>query len=210
METPAYVASMRLDGGHPALNFVNTLGGLHDREPRPGDEHLRRYADVIAFGLRIGLLPEHSAERLLRLARRRPREAKHVYRNAVELRSLVDAVFRPLAEGGSPSARVLLRLRDAEREALARASLEPAGHTYRWSWSKERGLEAPLWPLAHAAAELLTGGPLERLKLCAHCRWLFLDASRNRSRRWCSMEDCGTATKKRRYIERRRASRVSG
>jgi predicted RNA-binding Zn ribbon-like protein len=52
--------------------------------------------------------------------------------------------------------------------------------------------------------ELLTAGPLDRLKLCGGCRWLFLDRSKNRSRRWCSMEHCGTAAKMRRYTGRRR------
>jgi CGNR zinc finger len=66
----------------------------------------------------------------------------------------------------------------------------------------------PLWPLAHAAVELLTEGPLDLLKVCSGCRWLFLDQSKNRSRRWCSMEVCGTSAKKRRYVERRRRARA--
>jgi predicted RNA-binding Zn ribbon-like protein len=56
--------------------------------------------------------------------------------------------------------------------------------------------------------ELLAEGPLDRMKRCAGCRWLFLDASKNRSRHWCSMEVCGTNAKKRRYVERRRAART--
>ncbi|HWT23248.1 MAG TPA: CGNR zinc finger domain-containing protein, partial [Solirubrobacteraceae bacterium] len=63
-------------------------------------------------------------------------------------------------------------------------------------------LRSPLWPVAVAAVDLLRDPErLARLKQCGHCRWLFLDASRNRSRRWCSMEHCGTAAK----IDARRA-----
>src|SRR5215217_60996 len=61
-------------------------------------------------------------------------------------------------------------------------------------------LRFSFWPVAHAATELLTSDGLDRLKLCVGCYWLFLDASRNRSRRWCAMEVCGTHEKARRYV----------
>jgi predicted RNA-binding Zn ribbon-like protein len=54
---------------------------------------------------------------------------------------------------------------------------------------------------------LLGEGPLDRMKRCAGCRWLFLDQIKKLSRHWCSMEECGTNAKKRRYVERRRAAR---
>ena len=80
----------------------------------------------------------------------------------------------------------------------------------RWTWPPPRDLADPLRPIAHAAVELLTSGPLEHLKVCGNCRWLFLDQSRNHSRRWCSMEECGKQMKQRRFVERRRAIRVGG
>jgi predicted RNA-binding Zn ribbon-like protein len=40
------------------------------------------------------------------------------------------------------------------------------------------------------------------------CGWVFLDHSRNGSRRWCRMADCGTTAKARRLTERRRAART--
>ena len=56
----------------------------------------------------------------------------------------------------------------------------------------------------HAAVELLTDGPLDRIKTCGNCRWLFIDQSRNHSRRWCSMDECGIQMKHARFVERRR------
>jgi predicted RNA-binding Zn ribbon-like protein len=64
-----------------------------------------------------------------------------------------------------------------------------------------------LWPLAVAAVDLLRTGPLGRLKVCAECRWLFLDRSRNGSRLWCSMNECGGRSKMRRYRARRATRR---
>ncbi|MGH2700601.1 MAG: CGNR zinc finger domain-containing protein, partial [Actinomycetota bacterium] len=65
-----------------------------------------------------------------------------------------------------------------------------------------------LWPVVQAAIELLTSDALQRVKRCGRCSWLFLDATKNRSRRWCSMEGCGTNEKSQRFVERRRAGRL--
>jgi len=69
-------------------------------------------------------------------------------------------------------------------------------------------LERPLWEIAHSAADLLTSGDQERVKECASttCEWVFLDKSRNRSRRWCDMSDCGNRAKARRFQARKRAA----
>ncbi|MFF3265350.1 CGNR zinc finger domain-containing protein [Streptomyces sp. NPDC002932] len=60
--------------------------------------------------------------------------------------------------------------------------------------------------LAVAWAELVLTGQIHRLKRCAEhtCRGAFWDASKNHSRRWCSMRLCGNRTKSRRYVARRR------
>ena len=81
-----------------------------------------------------------------------------------------------------------------------------------WTWPPPRETADPLRPIVHAAVELLTHGPLERVKSCGNCRWLFLDQSRNHSRRWCRMDECGIQMKNARFVEqrRRRAARALG
>lgn len=58
---------------------------------------------------------------------------------------------------------------------------------------------------AQSAIDELTGSRLDRLKSCPGCRWLFFDTSRNRSRRWCSMQTCGGRDKALRHYHRTRA-----
>lgn len=76
-------------------------------------------------------------------------------------------------------------------------------------WQETAG---PLDKLRHAiardAADLLTSGEFKRLKRCPgdHCGWLFYDTSKNASRRWCVMEDCGTRDKVRRFRARQKAA----
>lgn len=109
-------------------------------------------------------------------------------------RATIDAVLRPLATGASPAPPDLRALAALERAALGRATLSPGGWTFA----------DPLSAVVHAAAELVVRGPVDRLKRCGNCPWLFLDHSRNGSRRWCSMEGCGTQVKIRRLTARRR------
>jgi predicted RNA-binding Zn ribbon-like protein len=200
METPNDVTRMRLVGGSVALDFVNTRSG-----PPGGpadDDALTAYPDLIAWSRHVGLSTEAEAVALRRLAGDGPGAAAHAFADAVRIRDDLDEIFRAIATGARPSRRALASLREAEVDALANAELDGTG-PMRWSWRRDRSLAKPVRLVAHAAVDLLTAGPLERLKQCGGCRFIFLDESKNRSRRWCSMEDCGTNEKVRRYVARR-------
>jgi predicted RNA-binding Zn ribbon-like protein len=58
-----------------------------------------------------------------------------------------------------------------------------------------------------ALERLQSHGAWLRLKACTDdgCQWAFFDATRNRSRTWCSMEECGNRQKTRRYRARKRS-----
>ena len=90
---------------------------------------------------------------------------------------------------------------------MAHAELAPDESMYQLTWPETSQLDAMLRPIGLAALELLTSPQLSRIKKCAGCPWLFLDQSKNSSRRWCAMNDCGTHEKIRRYVSRRAAAR---
>jgi len=201
METPKYIKKLRIVGGDVALDFVNTEDG------DPPVECLRGYGDLVAWSVLVGLLSAEEGERLTGEADLRPGDAEAAYRDALTLRGALYDVFRAVAEDEAPTSWDLEILREYEREALARGKLVQGDRSFRWEWKDPRDLSRMLWPVTHAAAGLLTSGNLDRLKLCAGCYWVFLDASRNRSRRWCTMEVCGTDEKKRRYVAKRASRR---
>jgi predicted RNA-binding Zn ribbon-like protein len=201
METPEYIERLRIIGGDVALDFVNTEDG------DPPLECLRGYGDLVAWGVLVGLLSVEEGELLMGEADLRPGDAEAAYRDALTLRGALYRVFRAVAEDEAPASRDLEILREHEREALSRGKLVQEDRGFRWEWRDERDLARILWPVAHAAAGLLTSGTLDRLKLCAGCYWVFLDTSRNHSRRWCTMEVCGTDEKKRRYVAKRASRR---
>jgi predicted RNA-binding Zn ribbon-like protein len=115
-------------------------------------------------------------------------------------------VFLAVASREQPAAAALAELAAFGAEAVGRARLAPAGSGFALVWEADDP-DRILWPLASSAVDLLRGGPLDRIKRCHQCRWLFLDTSRNRSRRWCSMDECGVRIKMRRYRERSTAGR---
>jgi predicted RNA-binding Zn ribbon-like protein len=206
METPSTTTRMRLVGGNLALDFVNTRTGPPTGAP-DGDA-LTGYAELVAWGVYAGALDEIEAAHGTRLARKDPVAAETAFARSLRLRDDLDAIFRALAKGRRPSTAALSRLRDDEADALAHARLERRT-AFDWTWQEDRTAPRVLRPVAHAATQLLIGGELDRIKVCAGCRFIFADETKNRGRRWCSMQDCGTAEKVRRYVEARRL-RASG
>lgn len=217
METPptrpATPRELPILGGHLALDFANTVD---DPLGPARHDHAATYPDLLQWATRVNLVGEQQAARLLRAAARAPRTEAAALRRAHQLRRAVNELFGGVADDRPDVPDQWPRLRPFVTAAIAAASLatadgvEPAGRArgrQAWVWPQEDELHVMLYPIAMAAAELLVGPDLSRLKRCARCPWLFLDRSKNHSRRWCDMDDCGKAQKIERYVARRAARR---
>ena len=199
------VDELPIVGGNLALDFANTHSGPPGGDPDV--ESLAGYEDLVAWALRVGEVGPPDADDLVRHARRHPRDADAAFERAAALRDRIFTTFASIADGAPPPADALARLRDDEAEALGQASLSAAPGGFAWTWSRPGDFDGLRWPIVHAAATLLTEGPLERVKACGGCRYLFLDETKNGSRRWCSMAECGAREKMRRFVARRSAAR---
>jgi predicted RNA-binding Zn ribbon-like protein len=192
---PPTAANMRLDGGHPALDLVNTVYGQPDG-PVEADV-LATPQDLVIFAGRVGMADQTTPA------------SRGALQSALRLREALDAVLRAQLAGDDPALEPRAVVEAAARAALATAQLVPHGQALAWTWPASDP-RTPVHRLAHAATQLLTSeADLAVLHCCAGCRWLFLDHSRGAGRRWCSMADCGTEAKKRRYIQRRRERRAA-
>jgi predicted RNA-binding Zn ribbon-like protein len=202
-------ATMKLVGGDPCLDFVNTVGGRRPPRDEVRADKLAAYADLVTFAVRAGLVGEPAARRLLGTAEARPREAAAVLVRARAFREALYRTLQRLRAGRPPAAPDLGRLNAEIAAARRQEDLVAGREGLRWEWRQgaER-LDAPLWPVARAAAALLVSPERSRLRRCGgpDCGWLFLDRSRNRTRQWCTMEDCGNLEKVRRF-RRRHAGR---
>ncbi|HSE28824.1 MAG TPA: ABATE domain-containing protein [Gemmatimonadales bacterium] len=192
--------------GRLCLDFTNTASRLGTDEPI---ERLLSYDDLVAWALESQLIGRTEAKRLREEAARRPAEADRVLREARRLRGAIWRIFRALSRRERAEPADLETLNRILADGMASRRLHESERGFCWIWEEQPdGLDWPLWPVAYSAAELTTTDELERVKMCegGACGWLFVDASRNRSRRWCSMEDCGNVIKARRHYARRKQS----
>ena len=208
METQTRHAATRplpIVAGNLALDFANTVddpGGLAHFD------HIHDIAGLLGWTRDRGVLPIGDHAVLLALAQHSPDRARAVLRAARRFREAIQSVFGAVASECAVPEAAWRGIRLPAAAAVAHARLEFDADRGQLVWEFTT-LEAVTWPIAYAAHDLLTGKLLSRVKQCAGCPWLYLDQSKNSSRRWCSMDDCGRHEKILRYVERRAARRKS-
>lgn len=188
-----------LVGGDPALDFINTI---HDWTAAAPRDYLAEFGDALRFGQASGVLSRTEARRLA------GRPSVGELQRLRALRTGLERIFRAIIGARTPPAIDLEELARQAAAAAGAARLRSAGNRVVRRIGIGTG-EAPVlrYRLAEAAVALLTSERMERVKSCPACGWFFLDTSRNRSRRWCSMTTCGSIDKARRYYWRSRRGR---
>ncbi len=193
-----------LTGGQPALNLANTVSRRDDPERRK--DHLETYLDLISFARQSQIVSAKEAQAFREHALHRPSEAQRSFRAAIVLRETLYRVFSAIAQSKQPAPPDLNMIGAFALEALRHRALARVNGGYGWKWRSDAGsrLDRILWPIAQSAVELLTSEQLKIVRFCEapDCEWLFLDHSRNRSRRWCDMTTCGNREKARRHYRR--------
>ena len=197
----------RLLGDRLCLDFANTIEGPISARP---EEFLWSYPDLVRWGHHTGILSESVVERLMLRSAREPNETAAVFDRALALRGSITRIFRAVAAGAAPQAADLEVVQAQYLLALAHAQLMPIDNHFDWDWeASDQALDRPLWAVARSAVEVLTTDDLARVKECpgaGDCGWLFYDTSKNGSRRWCSMEGCGSRLKMRRQYAKRKVA----
>ena len=194
------------DAGLLPLDFANTADWHARSNPV---ERLNSYGDLVGWAWKAGLLPEERAQLLLGSAAKRPQDANQALAKAIDLRETIYRILSDRAAGKEIPIEALEYFNTTLAESLSQVKIEIARDGFIWGWSdEEQELDSMLWPILHATAELLTSDDLDRVGECADdrgCGYLFFDVSRNRSRRWCSMDSCGNRAKVQRHYKRKRA-----
>ena len=200
------IETVDLVGGAVCLDFVNTGSS---RRAGPFRERLQDYEDLVVWAGRVGLLEQADAATLRAEAAERPNDAARVLARARTLREAIYRIFSAHAVGAEPSPEDVDELNRALADGGRFRRMRRVAEGWAWTWDRgDEALAWPLWPVAQSAAELLTEADPERIKECGsdNCNWLFYDVSKNRSRRWCEMSDCGNRAKQRRHRHRTSAA----
>lgn len=190
-------------GGTVFLDFANTV------EFRDSDrcvESLHSYEHVLAWCRQNGLVDAPQSTRYESLAAERPAEAADTFRAALDLRDALYRIFTSIIDGDPASNTDLTQLNESFAGTLRR--IEPQTGGFGWVWAYGADLRDILAPIALEAAEFLTSDQIQQVRQCPNCGWLFVDTSRNHSRRWCSMDICGSQAKSRRQYLRRKTAKA--
>lgn len=184
-------------GSHPALDLVNTL------DERPFDtpvENLASYRDLVRFAELAGLLERPLAAALrdrtgpacALVARRARKLREHLY-------GVLSAAHRAEALPQADLSAIAAAVRAAHAARLLVASPSAAIAAHRWAHKHQ--IDAPLHACALAIERLLSETDRSRIRKCGapDCEVYFMDTSKGRRRRWCSMGNCGNREKQRRW-----------
>ena len=192
-------------GDDVALDFVNTVD--HRNDPERRKELLHTYGDLVLWARQANLVSQSESERLGARAARSTGQARAALRRAKLLREALYRIFRAIAEERQPVPADVALLDSMDKQAMAHRRIgRHMEGGFGWHWRMDGAdLDLILWQVAKAGAELLTSDLVYSVRACAaeSCRWLFMDTSRNRSRRWCDMKICGNRAKARKFYQRR-------
>ena len=184
-------------GGHPALDFVNTL------DERPSDapiENLATYDALVRFAELAGLIEQSASKRFQSL---KGAACTRIARRARELREHLYAILaanyarQPVPQGSLDAIALEVRRAHAARAFIPAGASRVAKHR----WLSPTSLEVPLHACALAVESLLVTADQGRIRKCgaSDCAVYFIDTSKAHRRQWCSMQNCGNREKQRRW-----------
>ncbi|MHB8730335.1 MAG: CGNR zinc finger domain-containing protein [bacterium] len=190
-------------GGRLCLDFVNTVSATR-AAPK---EHLNTYHELVSWGRQADVLSDREAQHLEDMATRQPDEAARTLAVAVSLREALFRIFTGAAERRPQRPEDMEILNTALCRALSHVRIDVNEEGCVRAWAGDAAPDRMLWPVLRSAMDVLTSEEERgRIHKCESptCDWLFMDTSRNHSRRWCDMKSCGNRAKARRYYERHR------
>ena len=194
-------------GGVLCLDFVNTIHEYGAVDPR---EELESFQDLIAFAFQAGAITSSQAAQFSKGAETDPAMASKALAAARECRLVLYRIFSTIAGRKYPSASDLDFFNRQVARIFQNLRIRRKGSELEWAWKEDdRNLERVLWPVVRSGAELLTSKERRLIRECGSqtCTWLFLDRSKNRTRRWCDMKTCGNRAKWRRYYKKHKVAK---
>ena len=184
------IGEAKLIGERLCLDFTNTVGGRKGSEIIL--EKLKTYDDLLTWSVHAGILDRKDAKKL-------GKGSQSVVKRALQLREAIYRICIAVLKHESPNTKDMTLLNNEIRQARNHEFIDSKFRLRAKSTDKD--VDRMLWPVALSAADLLTTDDLKRLQQCEseNCGWLFVDTSKNHTRQWCDMSDCGNRAKVRKF-----------
>ncbi|MGG3915858.1 CGNR zinc finger domain-containing protein [Rossellomorea vietnamensis] len=191
-------------GERLCMDFINTVSWRESTEKRR--DWFTSYAKLVDWSVHAEVLTVQQAQDLLGEAEKNPSKAEEVLNQAIELREVMYRLFKSISMKTSPNDQDLVRFNESVSHFYQSLQVIQDENQFTLKFIQtDKNLDTMLPPILQSAVNLLISkNELERVKQCEGdpCGWLFFDTSRNKSRRWCSMADCGNRAKVRRFYEK--------
>jgi predicted RNA-binding Zn ribbon-like protein len=192
--------TLELVGGVLCLDFVNTVNSHDELE----HDYIASYADLVDWAAKMELFSPTQAKTLKQKASQESNKAEKILNTTKDARETIFRVFSAIAKGTNPKEADLNLIAGLYQEAIGNGQLVKTDGLFIFKWEPHKSLDGVLWQIVASAQSLLSAKEVARVKECPNCGWLFLDTSKNQSRRWCSMNTCGVHDKMRRYHKKLR------
>ena len=181
---------LRLDGNHICLDFINTI---YDRRAKEVRDLILSQEDWVAWLKRVDFMVDEKGQ------------ADFDLKKIVELREQLYKIFNALILKQEPSKRDMHKFEKWVLKLYGNIQFSfENGTIVEHIQISQSDLNSYLLPIVKAAKELMLSNKINRIKDCGHCGWLYLDTSKNNSRRWCSMNTCGSQIKAQRYYRNKK------
>jgi len=185
-----------------SLDFTNTVDDRLSDQPT---DTLTTYKDFLDWAVQENVIERTEAAKL----KHRESNPEQALQRIRELRELLYRLLSAAAGKRRIQEEDLERFNGILAEAMSSVRINQTEKGFDWACCPGgSGLDSLLYRIVKSTADLLVSDQLDRIRVCAdpQCGWLFLDSSRNRSRRWCSMDSCGNRAKARRFYQRHQKS----
>jgi len=205
MESQTSATDFDYGSGDLCLDFANTLEWHASDRPV---EQMGNYLSLVSWGEGAGIITPEKAAHLRQLAIENGDGAVVAYEQAIRLREAVYCIFSQHYHEEVVNPNAVQVLNAVLSRSFPNLKVVSSNAGFDWEWvGDSQDLNQIIWPVARSAADLLTSEQLIRVRVCEDdrgCGYLFIDNTRNHSRRWCSMESCGNRAKARRHYARQR------
>ena len=193
--------------GWLCLDLANTVDWHASSDP---EDTINTYADLLNWAKKVAIVSADEAKLLQDASEKEPSKAQLILNKAKAIREAIYETLSRISQGQPAKKPDLAVINKAIADMLSRSKLIFKDGSFVWDWdSQSKELSFILWPIVRSTAELMTSEALHRVGQCADdrgCGWLFWDSSRNKSRRWCDMRDCGNRAKARRFYKKIKSS----
>ncbi len=196
LDSGSYDGTYKLIGEEPCFDFVNTISW-----PETEREHdwLNSADNFIKWALAADLINKQGAKKL---GGQTNKEINSQMKEVYAARKELYAILTAFAFEEKPDSAFIKKIDTLFHKVARFRHIDPK--SYEWKWDAPLTLSAILNPVIWNAAFVITELDHSRIKHCGACNWLFYDKTKNKSRRWCDMEDCGSRDKALRYYHRQK------